>query len=502
MKLEELNQKHPLYEEHIADWELYDLINISGRRLIEYSLYQHPRESPANHAARLRDGYVFNFGKSIIDLFNFYLCEKDAIRLLRGLEKDPLWRMFEKDADLNNTNYNVLIDEAQKLASSFGSIGILVNKPPGGGRTVAESIKKKVYPYYALYNLMNIYDWKWEKDPSTHRKALVRLKLKEANGDWLLWKPESWEIWSVDRKTNRPYIKDQGENPLGEIPFVWMTNLKDLSHPEVGSSDLVDIAPIVTSIAQNLSCGEEMMKLAGFPIRRQPMERADDEPGGDEFVDTGPVAVEEFNPEHGEAGKPDWMPTEVYEPIRAILEWVDRKSDEIYRIAHMSGVHGQRKSNNEVASGMAVRYEFSQLNSVLIGKSINQTEAELQLLRLWLKWQNKESLFNKIEISRSNEFSIDELSIAIDNILRAFRNVLSRTFRIRVQQKIAKEALPDLPEEDKETINNEIEENTPEKVELLDHKDNKTADVRSGLESRADHSRDNESKPVPDKSTK
>ena len=494
MKIEELNEKHPLYEDNIEDWALYDLVYKSGRKLIEYSLYRHPRESQENHDARVRDGYVFNFGKSIVDLFNFYLCEKDAIRVLQGLENDPLWKMFEKDADLKGTNYNVLIDEAQKIASTLGSIGILVNKPPGG-KTVSQDIAKGVYPYYALYSLMNIYDWEWKKDPATHRNHLYRLKLREANGDWLLWWPDKWEIWSTDQPPHRPYLKDAGENPLGEIPFVWMPNLKDLEHPEIGSSDLVDIAFIVTSIAQNLSCGEEMMKLAGFPIRRQPMERDDDTDDSGE-IPSGPRGVEEFDPTLGEGGKPDWMPTEVYEPIRAILEWVDRKADEIYRIAHMSGVHGQRKSNNEVASGLAVRYEFSQLNSVLIGKSINQNEAELQLLRLWLKWQNKEDIFKRIEIYRTQEFSIDELSIAIDNTLRAFRNVLSRTFRIRVQQKIAKETLPDLPEEDRKTINDEIEENTPEKVELLDDAKGTSKSVRSGLEARADHANDDDSKPV------
>ena len=76
MKLEELNEKNPLYEDNIKDWELYNLIYKSGRPLIEYALYRHPRESSQNHDARIRDGYVFNFGKSIIDLFNFF-CSKD-----------------------------------------------------------------------------------------------------------------------------------------------------------------------------------------------------------------------------------------------------------------------------------------------------------------------------------------------------------------------------------------------------------------------------------------
>jgi len=487
-KIDELNEKHELYEQYKEDWELYNLIYRSGKDLIDYAIKRHPRESSDNYSARLDDGYVFNFGKAIIDLFNFYLCQKEAVRTLKGLEKNPLWEMFLKDADLHGTDYNVLIDQAQKLASALGSIGILVNKPDGGV-TVDQNIKLGVYPYYALYNPLNIYDWQWEKDPITHRDVLVRLKLREVNGDWLLWWPEKWEIWTIpDTGHKTPRLKDEGENPLGEIPFIWMVNLKDLEHPEIGCSDLVDIAHIVVSIAQNLSCGEEMIKLAGFPIRRQPMEPEGQE--GEDQVETGPRAVEEFNPELGDGGKPDWMPTEILEPVEAALKWIDRKTDEIYRIAHMSGVHGQRKSNNEVASGLAVRYEFSQLNSVLIAKSVNQTEAELQALRLWLKWQNTEDIFKNMEIFRKQEFSIDELSVALDNAIRAHNNVLSQTFRKRVQEKVVKHILPDLSQDDQDTIKTEIDTNTPEKVELIESTKGKTTSVRSGLEARADHGND------------
>jgi hypothetical protein len=488
MTEEKLKEKHPLYSDYIDEWDLYDVVFRSGKPLIEYAIYRHPRESEKNYNARLQDGYVFNFGKTIIDIFHFYLTEKDVVRDLKGLANDPQWEMFVKDADLSGTNYDVLLDEAQKFASVGGSIGILVNKP-ASRRTVGQEIKNGIYPYYALYSLTNIYDWTFQKNPITHRRELVYLKLYEGDGLYTLWYPNRWEQWLIGKKYSKPELVDEDFNVLGEIPFLWMNNVKDLMHPEIGVSDLVDVSRIVTSMTQNLSCGEETIKLAGFPIMRIPKVREGEEE--DEFA-IGPRATSEFDPDVKD-GKADWMPTEILEPIEAMLKWIEKKADEIYRIAHLSGIHGQRKSDTSgVASGLALRYEFSQLNSVLLAKSANQTEAELAALRLWLKWQGKEKLFKDMEVKRSSEFSIDEMSVALDNAITAMNRVMSKTFRNRVQEKIVKHTLPDLSQMDKELIQKEIEANTPEPKpeDWMGDTKKGSSSVRSALEARADHSLD------------
>jgi hypothetical protein len=187
------------------------------------------------------------------------------------------------------------------------------------------------------------------------------------------------------------------------------------------------------------------------------------------------------------------MPTEISDPVTATLDWVDRKIDEIYRIAHLSGVHAQRRSNNKIASGLSIRYEFSQLNSVLVAKAKNLSEAELSCLRLWLKWQGQEEKFKTVEIKRSREFSIDEMAVAMDNAITSMRNVASKTFRVNVQKKLALSVLPDATQADKKKILEEIEENTPEKINVEFSATAPTGsnhNVRSAHEAYADHSDD------------
>jgi hypothetical protein len=238
-------------------------------------------------------------------------------------------------------------------------------------------------------------------------------------------------------------------------------------NPYIGVSDIVDVSRIVASTVRNLSCGEEIIKLAGFPMLRIPMETGGSiDTGDDEDLEpTGPRVVHEFDPTHGDGAKPDWMPTEILEPIQAILDWMDRKSDECYRISHLAGIHGQRTSS-EPQSGLALRYSFQQLFSVLNKKSENMTEAELQIIRLWMKWQNKEEDFKDVSITRSKEFSIDDLAVALDNAFTAMGRMVSKTYRVEMQKKVRNHTLPDLDKATREKIDKETEKNTPEELPL------------------------------------
>ena len=146
---EELEYTKPIYKANIDTWTEYDLVYKSGRDLIDYALYQHPRESDANYAARIRDGYIFNFGRAIINIFSFYLNDKEVVRELPGLKDDKQFKMFLKDCDLYGTDYNVFINEIQKYASAIGAVGILVNKPGDITRnniTLSDEIKNGIYP--------------------------------------------------------------------------------------------------------------------------------------------------------------------------------------------------------------------------------------------------------------------------------------------------------------------------------------------------------------------
>jgi len=457
MKKSELLTTNKTYNDNIDTWNFLLSAYNGGKSFINSVLTKHERETSKNWASRAEEGLLYNYSAVVIDLYSFYLTEKSPHRDLGKLQKDTLWNMFIKDCDLYGTDFDVFINEAQKIAAACGSVGVLIDKASASAVTRASAIKQKIYPYCSLYTLPNILDWIHTRDPITNRPQLTYIKLRDYyDGRYILWWENKWEVWKLG-DDDKPVMINSGENVLGEIPFVWLVNIRNPQDPYIGVSDIKDISLICASIARNISCGEEVIKYAGFPMMRKPMRQEGEEETQSDVV--GQQAVLEFNPEQGEPGKPDWLEAPISEPITAILDWINKKISEVFRMAHLSGIYAHEKSD-QVRSGVAIRYEFQQLTRVLAKKSENLTEAERRIISLWLKWQNQEDLFNPIVINRTKDFSVDDLSQSLENNLIAKNIVRSLKFYKELQKVIARKTLPDLPDTDMDEIAKEIDAQT------------------------------------------
>jgi hypothetical protein len=522
MDIDELQKTHKVHDENIQDWAFFSLAYQGGRPFIDYALQKHTRESSTNWKSRQDEGICFNYSSIVIDLFNFYLTEKPAVRDFGKLADDKLWNMFTRDADLYNTNFDVFLNEAQKMAAIYGAVGVLIDKPSSGNKILKDDIKQGIYPYCALFTLPNILDWEHERDPITNRPTLTYLKLLDFDNRYLLWWPDKWEIWKlpenapsqfrVHRHTDttdytpkpgdnkyanepasahstgltneQPILISEGANPLGEIPFVWFQNIKSVIDPYIGVSDIKEIARITASLIRNISYGEEVIKFAGFPQARRPMAREGEVTNNE----AGVTAILEFNPEHGEAGKPDWLESAVQEPIEAILSWIDKKINEIFQLSHLSGIHAHEKSD-QARSGVALRYEYQQLSLVLTKKSENLTETELGIIKYWLKWQNKSIWYDAVKVSRSKDFSIDDLSQNLENAVMADKLIPEITFKKELMKNVAKKVLPDIADDKLMEIHAAIDKltdadiNKNEDALKGERTDNRsTKDIRQDLE--------------------
>lgn len=464
MTYEELMSTHPTYDKFKEEWRFSQLCYEGGDGWLDEVIFRHERESKPNYTNRLKEAYNLNFAEAIVELFNFYLFEKPFDRQLGELKENRQWLMFEKNCDRYGTDYNRFLNNAQKLASITGSLGILVNKfVPGDSNilTVAEEERRGIYPYCASYVLQSILDWEEETDPVSGAPRLAMLKLREEDDSLVTyWYPTYWEQWHIEQKAGMKKVEKVGDgiNPLDEIPFMWLENVERLNYRRIGKGDIGDIARIVGSIVRNLSCGEETINFAGFPMMRVPYAKVD-ETGNVIKTETfsGPKAVQQFDPELGEAGKPDWMEPKIKDSVDSILDWMDRKVDEIYRLKHLSGVHGQRKSNNEVASGLALRYEFQQLNAVLSQKADLLCEADLNIIRLWGKWQGLEAVAEKVTAKRTVNFSVEDLAVALDNIFNSIKESTSKTLKAELEKKAAELLLPGATEETMKRIAEEAD---------------------------------------------
>jgi len=463
-----LQETHELYKQWDDEWAFLQAAYDGARALVAYgAILRHERESNENYQRRIDEAYGFSYSRSIVDLFNYYLFKEPVHRELGTLPNDQLWTAFTKDCNLENDDFDEFLLSAAKGASTQGHVGILVDKPAVESDTRADDVKNLIYPYLSLYKPLAILDWTFEKD-KYGRPRLTYLKLKDDEDYYRLWDLEKWEVWKepeTDEEGNeatKEYKKmqaelvDEGENKLGEIPFVWLYNEKT-DDRGIGSSDITDVARIDASIMRNLSQGEEIVNYAAFPMMRKPKK----ERGEVEVDEAGVTAILEFDPENPNS-KPDWLEAAVLEPIQAIFDIIiGKKIQEIYRSANVGGM-AATEIQTQAKSGVALKTEFQLLNSKLVGKGKLLEKTEKEIIRLWLKWMKMESKFDAINIERSDTYEVENLAQDLENLLLSKQVVVgSETFSKKVQKKAARLVLSNEPDDEMKKIDTEIDAYKP-----------------------------------------
>ena len=431
---ENLEDTHPTHDEMLNKWQFWGDAYDGEDGFIAHVITKHERESQENHEARMKEAEVFNYCATIVDIFSNYLTEVRAHKELGHLVDDQQFESFLRDVDLYGTDYDVFWSGVTKKSGVYGFSGILVDKPQGNTESKLDELSENIYPYYSVFTPENILDWLWVRNPVTARPELSFLKLKEDDGSYLVWVKEEWERWMLIPGSDTDYeITGSGVNPLGEIPFVWYVNTPNLKKLNIGVSDISSISRIQAAITRNLSQGSEVVSYSAFPM----LIKAEDRRPTEEADQVGPTAVLDFDPEYPDS-RPSWLASESKSPIDAILEWISLKIDEIYRTAHLSGVHGQAQSA-QVKSGVALKYELQQLFSVLSAKAAQLDEAELQTLLFWMKWQNLD--VKNVSVKRPKVFILEDVDSLIETLLVSKTIIKSETFDKVTQKKLAKMTL-------------------------------------------------------------
>ncbi|MFQ5479774.1 MAG: phage portal protein [Thermodesulfobacteriota bacterium] len=448
MTLEELEKTHPHYDAWVKEWIFYIRSYLGGTlyKKADY-LLQHPFESATNYRRRKEIAYYYNYCGPIVDIFVSHLYRKSASRDYGSLAADPLFKSFLKDADHEGSNFSQFMRDAQRFASVYGRVSILVDSPENNAMTRAEAISEDIRPYVSLITPENLLDWTFTRLPSG-KPVLERVKIRVDENTYRIWTRELWELWEVERESGEVRLRGFGEHGLGVVPLVTLYN-KRSGIKMVGSSDLQDIADINKNIYYLCSDAKEIIENTAFPMLAMPYSKA----GGDDEREIGPRNILQYDPSEPNA-KPYWLEPP-HSSLTEIREWVRQDIAEIHRIAKLGGV----KSSEDFAhvrSGVALELEYQQLYATLAEKADNIEQAESTVLDLWARWSG--SRFDGL-IDYPDDFSVRDMAKDLDNAIKAQSAVVdSKTFRKELQKKIVTTILPKMDERLKARIKGEIEE--------------------------------------------
>ena len=467
LTIEELKKVHELYAMFKEEWDFLYAAYEGARALVKNGqLIQHERETTENYEKRCDQAFGFNYTQSIVDVLNFYLFKKAVKRTLPAkVSDDAIYKMFEEDCNLEADGVDEYLAEVSRLASIMGLSGILVDKAGVALDSRAEQIKNRVHPYLSTFFPQAILDWRIGKDEYS-RPVLEMVKLFQDDGTYLIWYPDQFEIWEVPVNEKGEAISDKKKaklvkavtHPLGKIPFIFVINKKWKKRP-IGKSDVSDIARIDVSIMRNLSQGEEIIDYQAFPMMRKPFEEARPDQQVDQTDDVGPTAVLGFDPDNPDA-KPDWLESEVSDPLEAIKEWIINKIQEIYRTSNIGGMQSTEGSN-QVESGVALQTRFQMLNATLVRKAIILEKVEKQVYNffyLW-EWPDQARKFNEDTlIERDRTYDVENLSEDLENILTSRTIVKSKTFDGMLQKKTVRKMLPSYTDAQLQEVDDEIDD--------------------------------------------
>lgn len=458
---EELETTNPIYDELIDQWLFWGACyeGVNGLKRINH-FKKHPRETPGNYKKRIDGLYSFNYCGTVVDTINHYLFKANFIRQFSALDDDELFQLFKADADLEGTDYDALMKQNDRDASIYGYVGVLVDKPNVEAANMQDAINKQIYPYAATYLPQNILDWSFTIDPASGRPVLSFVKLRDTDGNIRVWNRTEWEVWELTDPENgqeheTPFIVSSGENELGEVPMVLHYNEKHPVYRRLGQSMIKDVSHIDLSITKNLSDMEEVIELASFPMMRKPKQQVTAKDENQDIV--GPDAVLVFDPENPDS-KPDWLNSEVQGPISAVLDVIVKKEDAIYRITSTGGILSS--NSREIPSGDALSFLFSRLEASMAKKGDNTVEAERGILRLWLKWQDKEGVAKEIQVEAPDSYAVEALAQRLQDILTATAFVNSETYTKAARKSVAQTAFK-LTNDDEKQVIEEIDDAQP-----------------------------------------
>lgn len=430
----DIEYQHPDYENNINRWEFYLRSYMGGQDYRDGNyLTGYLNEDKNAYSRRLGLTPLDNHCRNVVHVYSSFLWRIPPTRNFGALEGGPDLEAFLKDANLDGQGFNSFMREAQIWSSVYGHVWIMVDKPRSQAGTRAEELAQEIRPYVTLITPENVYDWRWERQPSG-RFHLVYLKVRESidrvDGTTTIthfreWTPESIKLTRYDGSTSQ--IIDQIDNPIGRIPAVHLPANRSIVRG-IGISDISDIAYMQQAIYQELSEIEQLIRISNHPTLVKTY---------DTDASAGAGAIINISDDMDAGLKPYQMQPSGAN-LDAIRASITDKIESINRMAHMGAVRGTEAITQ---SGVAMQTEFQMLNAKLSEKADILELCEEQLWGFYCMWQG---INPEIEVMYPDSFDIRDYESELRFLQMARSSgVQSRTFSKEIDKQIADLVLDD-----------------------------------------------------------
>ena len=429
---QDIENQHQHYKGMMPRWEYFIRSYLGGKEYQDGKFLQpYQLEFENEYHKRINFTPLDNHCRNIIDIYSSFLFRVEPVRQLGSLEQDMSVEQFKDDADLEGRSFEALMREAQRFASIYGHIWLLMDKPSTNVMTRAEELDQGIRPYLNIYTPENVLDWHYTRNDAGYY-YLDYLKIREeqtAEGEYYkLWYQDKIDcVFVSSTSRDEPKLISSLPNPLMKIPAVILYNQRSPMRG-LGVSDLTDVADLQKAIYNEFSEIEQIIRLSNHPS----LVKTKDTDAG-----AGAGSIIEI-PENLDANLKPYILQPSGSNLDSVLASINHKVEAINRLTHVGTL---RATAERVQSGIALRTEFELLNARLSEKSKLMELAEEQIWRLFAEWQ--ETVFDG-EIEYPESFDIRDWATDLELLQQAkASNIKSATFAKEIDKQIARTVIED-----------------------------------------------------------
>ena len=434
MKID-IEYQHPDYENNVDRWEFYLRSYMGGADYSEGQyLTGYLNEDSKEYDRRRQLTPIDNHCRNVVHIYSSFLWRISPTRNFQAMEGSPDLEAFLADSDLDGQNFNSFMRQAQVWSSVYGHVWVMVDKPQTNAGTRADELEQGVRPYVTLITPENVYDWRWERQPSG-RYELTYLKVRESvdrvDGTTTVtyfreWYKEQIKLTRYDGSTGE--VIQQIDNPIGVIPAVYLPANRSIVRG-IGISDISDVAYMQKAIYQELSEIEQLIRISNHPTLVKTYD-TDASAGAGAIINIA---------DDLDAGLRPYQMQPSGANLDAIRASISDKIDAINRMTHMGAVRGAKELTQ---SGVAMQTEFQMLNAKLSEKADILELAEEQLWSFYCRWQDHNT--HEVEISYPDSFDLRDYAQELQFLQQVQASgVRSDTLRREVDKQIADLVLDD-----------------------------------------------------------
>lgn len=388
---------HHLYRKHYGDWRFHRLMHEGSREYFEEHLERHSVEDLEDWAARYERAVHPNFLKIVLETYAGSLFRTPVIRTEPSAKLGG--EAFYDDLDLQGNSADDFFEQAAILCQREGRACVLVDRFDGDNmverRSAADDMELGVRPFYRLILAENLINWSVDSF-GVFRWAMIREEGDDPDREYddestdagelyRLWYPDRWELYKTQTRENEEgesytdlvFVED-GVNPLGEVPLVFMYFSTRTTSQPVGEPTTSDIPRLNRRLTNLYSYIDEQITQYVFSllVADQPTVEA---LKASRFAVNGVLGIPEES-----TMKPYYLAPQV-DQIQAIRTEIEA-TEHLVRV--LSGLARSSEQSAQQPSGIALAHQSMDKISRLRKYAGKLETLERECMRLAYRWMN------------------------------------------------------------------------------------------------------------------